>query len=67
MAPQPNLRHGQAAAGTEPAGTDQAHLGPQLRTGVWAGYALTHLSFNTPSWERLQLLALLGAAPRVTL
>lgn len=38
MAPQPDLRHGPPAKGADAPRTDQAHVGPQLRTGVWAGY-----------------------------
>lgn len=37
MAPQPNLRHGPPAKGTDPASPDQAHIGPQLRAGVRPG------------------------------
>lgn len=43
MAPQPNLRHGPPAKGADPASTNQAHVGPQLRTGVRPRYAFTPL------------------------
>lgn len=41
MASQPNLRHGPPAKGTDAPSTDQAHVRPQLRTGIRAGYGFT--------------------------